>query len=131
MLAPARAASVWKEQITSAGNKPRRVWKTVDNILGDAESGAKPNIKPDEYHDFIDKKVRDVQAATASAGCPKFVNREAFELSTLQSVSVEDVIKAIKSSSSKQCATDSLPTWLLRDSIAVLARTSRLCSTHR
>ena len=30
-------------------------------------------------------------------------------------------IKAIKSASSKQCATDPLPTWLLKDSIAVLA----------
>ena len=69
------------------------------------------------------KLVRDVQAATASAGCPKFVNREASELSTLQPVSVEDVIKAIKSASSKQCATDPLPTWLLKDSIAVLCST--------
>ena len=65
--------------------------------------------------------TRDVQAATALAGCPKFVNREAPELSTLQPVSVENVIKAIKSAFSKQCATDPLPTWLLKDSIAVLA----------
>ena len=36
-------------------------------------------------------------------------------------MSVENVIKAIKSASSKQCATDPLPTWLLKDSIAVLA----------
>ena len=36
-------------------------------------------------------------------------------------MSVEDVIKAIKSAFSKQCATDPLPTWLLKDSIAVLA----------
>ena len=64
------------------------------------------------YHDFIDKKIGDVQAVTASAGCPNFVNREAPELSTLQPVSVEDVIKAIKSASGKQCATDPLPTWL-------------------
>ena len=47
-LAQARAASVWKEQITSAGINPRRVWKTADNILGDAESGAKSNCTPDE-----------------------------------------------------------------------------------
>ena len=109
-LAQARAASFWKEQITSAGNNPRRVCKTVDNILVDAESGAKPTFTTDEYHDFIDMKIRDVQAATASAGCPKFVNREIPELSTLQSMSVEDVIKAIKSASSKQFATDPLPT---------------------
>ena len=92
-LAQTRVASFWKEQMTFAGNNPRRVWKTVDNILGDAESGAKPNLTPDEYHDFIDKKVTDVQAATASAGCPKFVNRDAPELSTLQPVSVKDVIR--------------------------------------
>ena len=36
-------------------------------------------------------------------------------------MNVEDVIKAIKSASSKQCATDPLPTWLLKNSIAVFA----------
>ena len=108
-------ASFRKEDIASAGNNARRVWKTVDIILGVAESGAKSS------HDFIDKKICDVRAATASADYPSFVDRQAPKLFDFELVSVDDVTKAIGSASSKQCAPDPLPTWLLKQLISTLA----------
>ena len=68
-------ASFWKEEIASAGNSARRVWNTVDNILGEAEFG--PIFSPDDFNDFIDKKVGDVRASTASVGRPSFTDRQA------------------------------------------------------
>ena len=69
-LARAKEAAYWKSEIYSAGNNARHMWRTVNNLLGEAKSGAKPTFTPDVYHCHIDKKISDVRAATSSAAPP-------------------------------------------------------------
>ena len=70
-LAHSKAAACWKSEINEAGGNARRVWRTVDNLLGKPKSSAIPRFSPDDYHDFeIDSKIAGVRAATATAAPP-------------------------------------------------------------
>ena len=75
------------------------VGKTVDIILGVAESGAKSSFIPDDLHDFFDKKVCDIRATTASADRSSFLDRQAHKLSTFELISIDYITKAIRSAS--------------------------------
>ena len=47
-VAQSKKASYWKSEIHSAGNNARHVWHTVDNLLGEAKSGAKPTFSSED-----------------------------------------------------------------------------------
>ena len=66
-----------------------------------------------------------MRASTARQNVLRFIDRQVLELSTFELVRVVDVIKMVGS------ASDRLLTWPLKDSIAILTRSSRPCSTHR
>ena len=44
LLVQSKASSFWKDDMKSAGNNSRRVWRTVDNLLGEAKSGPKVSV---------------------------------------------------------------------------------------
>ena len=120
-LAQSKKASYWKSEIHSAGNNARHVWHTVDNLLGEAISGAKPTFSPENYHSYIDKKVADVRASTSTAPSLQYTRGNVSGLDSFKTMSIEDVITAVRASPSKQCASDPLPTWLLKEAIIILA----------
>ena len=127
-LARAKEAVYWKSEICSAGNNARHMWSTVDNLLGEAKSGAKPTFSPDVYHRHIDKKISDVRAVTSSAA-PSFLHRSSPGLDTFKTISADDVTAAVKSSPCKQCASDPLPTGFWSKRWPHLHHTSRTSST--
>ena len=73
---------------------------------------------PDSYHDICDKKVADIMASSAA---PTYVSNDAPPLQQSDLVSVDDVIKAILSSPSKQGCIGPLPIWLLKKTAPTLA----------
>ena len=50
-----------KSKIHSVGSNARPVWRTVDNLLGETKSGAKPTFSMEDYHFYIDKNVAHVR----------------------------------------------------------------------
>ena len=120
-LAHSKAAAYRKSEINEAGGNVRRVWRTVDNLLGKTKSSTIPRFSPDDYHDFIDSKIAGVRAATATAAPPIFTPCATPDLATFTTVNVDDVIRAISMSPSKQCASDLLPTWLLEECASTVA----------
>ena len=71
-LSQFKAAAYWREEVSAAGGIARRVWRTLDNLLGENKSATKRNFSPEDYHDFIDSKIVGVRAATAAAPAPVF-----------------------------------------------------------
>ena len=114
-LAHSKAAAYWKSDINEAGGNARCVWRTVDNLFGKTKSSAIPRFSPDDYHDLIDSKIAGVRAAIATAAPPIFTPCATPDLATFTTVNIDDVIRAIRMSHSKQCASDPLPTWLLKE----------------
>ena len=75
-------------EIGAESGNDRRLWRTVDNHLGESKSGAKPGFTPDDYHNFMDCKIAGVRPATASAAHPEFGHCNASELSSFQTAAL-------------------------------------------
>jgi len=71
--------------------------------------------------DNIDK-IAAVRASTDGASDPTFcLSPEVNELNALRSVDLDEVTLPISSLSNKQCRSDPLPTWLLKECTDELA----------
>ena len=71
---------------------------------------------------MMDGKVSDIRTATASACDPTYdASNSPSSLAEFQQVSVDDVLASIASTSSKQCDSDPMPTWLLKKCSSILA----------
>ena len=103
------------------GNNPRRMWQTVNSLLGEKKTTAVPVFTAKDYHDYIDKKIADIRVATSHEGEPAFVlNDTVMSLCVFQRITVDDVVTIIRESPSKQCSLGPLPTWLLKDFVTIL-----------
>ena len=75
-----------------------------------------PCFSPYDYHDFIDSKIAGVRTATVMASPPMYhPHVPSPDLATFTTVSVDDVIRAVRMSPSKICPSDPLPTWHLKE----------------
>ena len=71
---------------------------------------------------MMDSKVFDIWTATASACFLTYdVSNSPSSLAEFQQVSVDDVLASIASSSSKQCDSDPMQTWILKKCSSILA----------
>ena len=93
------------------------LWKQLSSVLGRNErfeENSSPSFKPDAYLDFIERKVRMVYDETSGAPQPAFRNTT-HSFSDLQLCSMEDLEAIIKSSPTKSCDLDPIPTFLLKE----------------
>ena len=81
------------------------------------------DIDASTLHRFFDDKVAGVRrASTAGADSPTFTTVPvSCELRLFTPVSSADVVELVKKLPDKQCTSDPLPTWLLKQSVEVLA----------
>ena len=73
------------------------------------------------FHDFIDKKVADIRASTASAPDPTYTSYRDSSMESFEMVTNDDILAAIMSSPNKQCDLDHVPTGLLKNCAVLLA----------
>ena len=79
------------------------------------------DIDVSTLHRFFDDKVAGVRrASTAGADSPTFTT-VGCELRLFTPVSSADVVELMKKLPDKQCTSDPLPTWLLKQFVEVLA----------
>ena len=94
---------------------------SFNEIMGRGRS-ATTEIDASTLHNFFDKKIADVRAATAGAAPPVFSPAPpGCELRLFSPVTEDDVVKLVLSLPDKQCSSDPLPTRLLKANIDLLA----------
>ena len=108
----------WEQKISSQANNSKGLWKQQSSVLGRNErfeENSSPSFKPDAYLDFIERKVRMVYDETSGAPQSAFRNTT-HSFSDLQLLcSMEDLEAIIKSSPTKSCDLDPIPTFLLKE----------------
>ena len=113
----------WLNTVETHHHNPRRMWQVLDDLLGRADCiTGSASITADDFSRFFDEKVAAVRQSTADAPAPQFTAAPSHcRLDSFVSVSVEDVISAVRSLPDKQCDSDPLPTWLLKANAVHLA----------
>jgi predicted DNA-binding protein len=112
----------WLVKVESERTSPRQLWRSVDALLGRGRIPASTAIGAVDFHRFFDEKVAGVRAATADASPPSFISCPTdCTFSAFRSLSVDDVIAAVRKLPDKQCLSDPIPTRLLKDSVDIIA----------
>ena len=95
----------------------------IDNILCRDESKSTSSAPPaDIFAQYFAKKIDDIRTATVGAPPPAFrANVSDVEFSAFNLLDVNDTVRLIGQSPMKQCASDPIPTLLLKDCADLLA----------
>ena len=67
-----------------------------------------------DFRSFFDKKVSDIRASTSSTATPSFASTDCV-ISSFKQVTHDDVAAAVRAPPNKQCASDQIRTWLLKE----------------
>ena len=118
----------YSSMVTNAVNS-KKLWKTVNTLLHRSSTPALPSLPadslPNEFASYFSNKIEDLRSSisTDSSSSPHFPSstHSTDELSHFTPVTVEDVIKVVLDSPSKQCDLDPIPTSLLKKCIHSLA----------
>ena len=120
-LVDQKRSAYWTDRVNVDQSHPRRLWQSFDELLGRQRQPA-TDVDASRLHRFFEEKVAAVRTATADADPPTFTPAPVgcvFE--TFAAVSPADVVKYVTSLPDKQCASDPLPTWLLKKNVDILA----------
>ena len=93
---------------------------TVSKLLGRGRLPADADISATEFHCFFDRKVADIRATTSCAADPVYTDTDC-TFPGFSAVSADEVAAAVLKLPNKQCPSDPLPTWLLKECVGDLA----------
>jgi hypothetical protein len=114
--------SFWKERVASESSSPRQLWWLVNMLLGRGRIPSSSALSAVELHWFFNEKVAGVHANTEGAALPSFTAAPAdCVLRHFRPVTANDVIAAVQALPDKQCASDVMPTRVLKEHVDLLA----------
>jgi hypothetical protein len=110
-LLQSKREAFWRTQVDEQRGQPRRLWRSVDNIMGRGKPPDTDDIAADVFHRFFDDKIASVLQSTAGAPpptftrCPSECSMDCFRMPTC-----DEIISAVKHLPDKQCLSDPIPT---------------------
>jgi exonuclease III len=116
-----KRSAFWSEKIRLERQQPRKLWGSINKLLGRKTPKAEDRISAEEFHSFFAKKVADVQSSTEGANPPCFEDLTDCKMSDFKPLTIGSVHQLIQNLPCKQSTLDPLPTWLLKAASAELA----------
>ena len=94
----------------------------ISETIRDRAIALSSDVDADTLHHYFDDKVAGVRASTDDADSPTFTPAPVgCELRLFTPVSLSEVTEMSRKLPDKECTNDPLPTWLLKQSVEVLA----------
>jgi len=115
-----KRSNFWLDEINSNRSAPRKLWQSIDKVLGRRRVPADDSLRADQLHDFFDKKVADIRATTADSDSPTFTSTS-HSLGSFSPVTSSDVTACINLTNNKQSDLDPIPTWLLKECASAIS----------
>jgi len=116
-----KKAAFISSMIETEGGDPKRLWRILNATMGLSEPELEIPHTAEEFTRFFADKVANIRALTANAPPPLFAAAPPSFLMSFKSVSEESVTELIMKAPSKHSKADPLPTWLLKQCVALLA----------
>jgi len=121
-LLRSKRPAFWTEHVNTEQSQPPRLWRSFSELLRRGRVPLSTDIDASDLHGYFDSKVADVRASTAGADPPSFTAAPlGCVLQSFSPVTQDDVVVLVKKLPNKQCSSDPLPTWLLKQSVDALA----------
>jgi len=111
----------WRAQISASKGDSKRLWRTLDGVLGKVESDDTGALTADDFATYFNDKVELVRQSTASTPLYDVPHKVTPVLDQWTVVTVDEVEKLIGSALNKTCQLDPAPTWLVKDMRGLLS----------
>lgn len=113
----------WSAKFVDNKLNPRKLWRSLKSFMGrmGSPSPVLGGLSADDLSQFFRKKIQDVADSTASSNPPTFQSSLSSDLSSFTPLTIEDTLKLLADSPSKQCSLDPAPTWIIKGCILSLA----------
>ena len=111
-------AEYWSSAIRECPDS-RTLWRKFDSLLRQSSQVAIP-FSADDIASYFSSKVDAIRLTTATAPPPVITSRAVPSLDNFDPVTDDEVAKLLSSVTSKQCALDPIPTWLVKQCADIL-----------
>ena len=108
-----KTATFWRNEIASSNGNSRRLWQTLQNVLGEATNDDAGVNTAEDFAAFFCDKVESVRASTMTIPPHDVRQRLTLTLERWTPVTIAEVEKLIASAPCKTCQLDPAPTWLI------------------
>ena len=102
-------------KISKQRNDPRKLWSSINILLGQARISESTDISADDFMAFCGKKIADVRKDTEGAQPPSYSPSPLSNFVGFTPLTVDNVRKLIADPPSKKSDLDPWPTWLMKD----------------
>lgn len=101
----------------------KTTWRNVDWLLGNSGSSSRlPScFMAEDFHQHLEDKITSIMERTAEAGPAECMSHFGSTFDEIAALSTRDIMVIVWSVPNKQCASDPLPVWLIKEVIDVLA----------
>jgi len=113
LLLHRKCTKFWRDKNEADQSDPRKLWKSVDVLLGRGRVPASSAVDIEVFNQFFTDKVANVRQNTSGAPSPTFSH-------VRSGVSFDDVINAVRRLPDKSSAADPLPTTVVIQVIDLL-----------
>ena len=105
----------WSNKLNGPKNKTANIWSHIIIVSGRGKRYSVDGIQPVEFQSFLLKKLESARNPIRAREKPIYLARaQEGGLRRLQDVDEDELLKAITRLPNKQCASDPIPTWLLK-----------------
>ena len=117
-----KSSEFWRKKMESDQSDPRRLWSSVDALLGRGRVPPSSAIDVETFNRFFVEKVEKVRANTIDAPPPTFSRvPSGLSFSNFSPLTIDDVISAVHHLPDKSSAADPVPTNVLKQIVDLLA----------
>jgi hypothetical protein len=117
-----KCAEFWSDKMEADHSDPRKLWRSVDVLLGRGRLPANSAIDVESFNRFFVEKVNKVQSTTNGSTPPDFRSvKSGVAFRAFSPLTTDDVISAVRRLPDKFSAADSIPTSVFKQVIDVIA----------
>lgn len=117
-----KSSDFWRTKVETDQSNPRRLWHTVDALLGRGKASSSSAIDVDTFCRYFADKVAKVRLSTDGAPPPVFSSvRAGAALTAFKPLGNRDVLDAISRLPDKASDADPMPTSVLKQTADLLA----------
>ena len=110
-----KCAEFWRDRIETDHSDPRKLWRSIDTLLGRGHVPTSSCIDVESFNHFFAEKVAKVRSSTSDSPLPTFSRvRSGVALRSFSPLATDDVINAVRRLPDKSSAADPIPTYLLK-----------------
>ena len=105
----------WNNKLSDPKNKRANIWSHINSVSGRGKRSSADGIQPVEFQSFLLKKVESARNSIQDRENPIYsAYAQEVGFSRFQDVDKDELLPVVQSLPNKQCASDPIPTWLLK-----------------